>query len=126
MPPLVAIVDDEEPVRKALARLLRSARLDTEGFDSCERFLESLSRREPSCLVLDLHLPGMSGFELLQELRVRGIALATIVITAHDDSETRLRCMDAGVIGFLRKPIDSTVLLSAVIRALIGNKTTMQ
>lgn len=126
MPPLVAIVDDEEFVRKALERLLRAARLQTESYASCELFREALPRQRPNCLILDLHLPGMSGLELLCELQQRGDALPTIVITAHDDPETRGRCLGAGATSYLRKPVDSSVLLSAIIRALVGDRTLVQ
>jgi FixJ family two-component response regulator len=124
--PLIAIVDDEEPVRKALQRLLRAARLHTDTYASCELFQEALARRRPNCLILDLHLPGMSGLELLYELQQHGIAPPTIVITAHDDAETRDRCQRAGAVSYLRKPVDSSVLLSAIIRVLVENKTLVQ
>jgi len=114
---LVAIVDDEEPIRKALKRLLRSANLESESFASGPAFLDSLASRRPDCLILDLHMPGMTGLHVLQKLQQAGVALPTIVITAYDEPETRNHCLAAGAAAYLRKPLEDTLLLDAVASA---------
>jgi|SoimicmetaTmtLMB_FD_contig_31_13210445_length_734_multi_3_in_0_out_0_2 FixJ family two-component response regulator len=115
--PFVAIVDDEEPIRKALRRLLRAADLETEAFASGSAFLESLSVRRPDCVILDLHMPGMTGLHVLQRLQQSGVKVPAIVITAHDEPETRTDCLAAGAIAYLRKPLEDRLLLDAVASA---------
>jgi FixJ family two-component response regulator len=116
--PLIAIVDDEEPIRKALTRLLHSFGLEVESFPSGAEFLESLSTRQPDCLVLDLHMPGVSGFEVQDSLCSSDIGLPVVIITGHDSVETRERAMKGKPIAFLRKPIDDQVLRDAIELAL--------
>jgi FixJ family two-component response regulator len=82
--PLIAIVDDDEGVRRALCRLLRTFQYDAVAFASGEDFLESLRMRQPVCVVLDLHLPGLSGLEILTLLRDRKVAPPVIVMTGFD------------------------------------------
>ncbi len=113
----VAIVDDEEPIRKALERLLRAAHLEAEVFASGAAFLDSLADRRPDCLILDLHMPGMTGLHVLQHLKQSGMELPTIVITAHDEPEARVLCMAAGAAAYLRKPFECQTLLDAVASA---------
>lgn len=115
--PFIAIVDDEEPIRKALERLLRSANLEAEVFASGAAFLDSLASRRPDCLILDLHMPGMTGLHVLRHLKQSGMELPTIVITAHDEPETRVHCMAAGAAAYLRKPLECQILLDAVASA---------
>jgi FixJ family two-component response regulator len=81
--PLIAVVDDEEPVRKALTRLLRSADLDVETFPSGVEFLESLPTRRPDCVVLDLHMPLMDGFEVQARLAESSAPVPVVTITGH-------------------------------------------
>ena len=86
-PPQIAVIDDEEPVRKALGRLLVSAGFAVRIFSGGRRFLDSLSTRLPDCAVLDLHMPDMTGFEVLAQLALLGSRLPVIVITGHDTPE---------------------------------------
>jgi FixJ family two-component response regulator len=81
--PLIAIVDDEEPIRKALTRLLRSFGLEVESFSSGAEFLESLSTRQPDCLVLDLHMPHVSGFEVQNWLDKSDMDVPVVIIDHH-------------------------------------------
>ena len=119
---LVAVVDDEEPIRKAMTRLLRSAGLDVETFPSGTEFFHSLKHHHPDCVLLDLHMPGMDGFEVLGRLEREGLHLPIIVTTGHDSAEARDRAMAARPAAYLRKPVDDGTLLDAI--ALASQKTT--
>ena len=114
--PLVAIVDDEEPIRKALTRLLRSAGLDVDNFPSGSEFLESLSTRRPDCVVLDLHMPVVNGFEVQARLAASG--LPVVIITGHDSDETRAKALARKPAAYLRKPVNDQTLLDAIELAL--------
>ena len=116
--PYVAIVDDEEPVRKALKRLLRASGLDAESYASGQAFLEAAALRAPDCVLLDLHMPRMSGLQVLRALQAARRALPIIVITAHDAHETREQCLAAGASAFLRKPLEEHELLDTITAAL--------
>ena len=111
-------MDDEEPVRIALRRLLRSANLDVETFPSGAEFLESLKAHLPDCVVLDLHMPHVNGFAVLASLEEAGSPLPVVVITGHDSAETRDRVLAGGVSAYLRKPVDDQALLDAIATAI--------
>jgi FixJ family two-component response regulator len=116
--PYVAIVDDEEPVRKALKRLLRASGLEAEGYASGKDFLEASAQREHDCVVLDLHMPAMSGLQVLRSLQAARRNIPTVIITAHDAPETRDQCIAAGAAAYLRKPLDEHVLLGTISAAV--------
>ena len=116
--PLIAVVDDEEPVRKALKRLLRAAGLEAEGYPNGADFLRAVETRHPDCVVLDLHMPGMNGLHVLGRIRTLPARLPVVVITAHDQPETREQCLAAGAVAYLRKPLDDRLLLNAISAAL--------
>jgi len=116
--PYVAIVDDEEPVRKALRRLMRASGLQAEGFAGGREFLEAAAHRPPDCVVLDLHMGGMSGLQVLRELQAAPQRPPVVIITAHDEPETREQCRAAGAAAYLRKPLDDRLLLNAISAAL--------
>jgi len=116
--PLVAIVDDEEPVRTALGRLLRTVGMEPRPFASADAFLAFAAEHRPSCLVLDLHLPGCSGLQLLRRLQSMGKRFPTVVITGYEETGTRESCLAAGAYAYLTKPIDELVLLDAIHAAL--------
>ena len=120
--PLIAIVDDEEPIRKALTRLLRSFGLKVESFPSGADFLESLSTHKPDCLVLDLHMPRVSGFEVQDWLGKSEMHVPVVIITAQDSAETRARAMKGKPVAFLLKPVNDQVLRDAIDLAL-GHST---
>lgn len=116
--PSVAIVDDEEGVRKALGRLLRASGLEAESYANGQEFLDAAVARQPDCVVLDLHMPGMSGLQVLRKLKAAGQRLSVVVITAHDEPETREQCLAAGACAYLRKPLEDRVLLNAISAAM--------
>jgi FixJ family two-component response regulator len=111
---LVAIVDDEESIRKALLRLFRLNSFRAEAFSSAADLLDSLSDRTPDCIVLDLHMPRMTGVELLRRLGTLERPPPVIVITAHDEPHVRDECRRLGTRHYLLKPIDSNRLLDSV------------
>ncbi|MGH7304565.1 MAG: response regulator transcription factor [Candidatus Rokuibacteriota bacterium] len=112
--PLVAVVDDEESIRKSLRRLFVAADLDAVIYASGQEFLDSLRDHQPDCLVLDLQMPGLTGLEVQRTLAGAGARFPTIIITAHDEPETRARCLAAGVAAYLCKPLHDEMLLDAI------------
>jgi FixJ family two-component response regulator len=121
--PAIAVIDDDASVRKALERLLRSAGFAVETFATAREFLDGGHWAHTACLVLDIHLPEMSGFELQKHLAVAGTPIPIVFITAHDDATTRERASRAGAVGYLRKPFDQNMLIEAIRRA-IGQNTS--
>ena len=115
---LVSIVDDDESLRRSLKNLLGSVGFRVETFASAETFLESLHLKETGCLVLDLRMPGMNGFDLLRHLSGTGSRIPAVILTAHGDDVTRQRSLQAGAVAFLAKPFNGTALLDAVRAAL--------
>ena len=118
---LIAIVDDEEPIRKALSRLLRSAGMGVETFPSGVEFLESLATQRPDCVVLDLHMPVVNGFDVQARLTESGVTVPVVIITGHDSDETRDRALSGFPVAYLRKPVNDQVLLDAIELALRHN-----
>jgi FixJ family two-component response regulator len=116
--PLIAVVDDEESVRKSLRRLLVASELDATVYASGQEFLDSLGARQPDCLVLDLQMPGLTGLEVQRALARARVRFPTIIITAHDEPETRARCLAAGAVAYLCKPLHDELLLDAITTAV--------
>lgn len=116
--PQIAIVDDEDSVRKALERLLRSAGMEVETFASGIDFLAGVQSRRIDCVVLDLHMPKVSGFEVQLQLARLGNSVAVVVITGHDTPESQARALAGGAAAYLLKPIDEQVLLDAISAAI--------
>lgn len=124
--PLIAFVDDEESIRKALMRLMRSAGLEAETFDSGAAFLKSIDIRLPDCVVLDLHMPQMNGFAVQARLAKLHAAVPIIIITGHDSPKDRERAMRDGASAYLRKPVNDRALLEAISTAVAGTNGTSQ
>lgn len=116
----VYIVDDEEPVRKALGFLARSDGLKSESFETAQAFLDALERIGPGCLLLDVCMPDMGGMELQEALREHKVEIPVIVITGHADVKTAVRAMKNGASDFVEKPIDSERLLERIHQCLSG------
>ena len=115
---VVYVVDDDESVRRALSRLLRSAGLEAKTFPSAQAFLEHPVTDRPSCLVLDIRLPGPSGLDLQSALSQAQREIPIIFITGHGTVPTSVRAMKGGAVDFLQKPFDDRDLLAGVQRAL--------
>ena len=111
---LVYVVDDDESVRKGLARLMRSVGIESRAYASPEPFLAEAHNQDHACVLMDITMPRMSGLELARRLRERGITLPVIAVSARDDDETRQLARDMGVRFFLRKPVDDQALLDAI------------
>jgi FixJ family two-component response regulator len=115
--PWIAIVDDDPSALKALARLLRTHACHTKTYDSAHRFLAELRGGLPECLVVDWQMPDMNGIELLEQMTRQGMRVPTIMISAHNDPSARQRCLSAGALAFLAKPLQDTELLAAIHKA---------
>ena len=113
----IAVVDDEDSVRRSVERLLRSAGMEVETFASGRDFLKVAQEHRLHFLVLDLHMPAMNGFDVCEELKRSGIRLPIAIITGHDMPEYRARAESVGVVAYLPKPIDDKVLLGAIAAA---------
>jgi two-component system response regulator FixJ len=116
--PLVVVVDDDPSIRKALARLLRSASLEVEVFGSAGDLLARNGSLRPACLVIDVHLPDMNGISLLRQLVAAEPGRPVVMITGDRDPELRLRALQEGAAAVLVKPFDEDQLLDEVRRAL--------
>jgi len=111
--PTIAIVDDDASMRRSLLRVVQSAGYQAQIFASAREFLEWLPRNRAACLVLDVHMNEMNGFELQERL-----AVPIIFITAHDDAPTLARIGRSNAAGHLQKPFDPSTVLSAIRQAL--------
>jgi len=116
--PTVFVVDDDPAVLKGLSRLLRSARFETAGFTSPQEFLEQFDKTARGCLVLDLSMPGLNGFELREALMKRGNALPIVFLTGHCDVPDNLPPIKPGPFNLLKKPVNDEDLLNAVLAAI--------
>jgi DNA-binding NtrC family response regulator len=119
---LVFVVDDDSSVRESLKNLIRSTGLSVQTFASAQEFLASLRPDVPSCLVLDVQLPGLSGLDLQQELAKDGVQIPIIFVTGHGDIPTSVRAMKAGALEFLTKPVNDEDLLDAIQQAIARDR----
>jgi two-component system, LuxR family, response regulator FixJ len=114
---VISIVDDDESVRRSLRNLLISLGLRVRTYESAEAFLLSGHRDDTGCLILDLRMSGMSGLDLLKA-QVAGRRVPTIVLTGHGNGDAHRRCLLAGAIEFLQKPVNAEVLREAIAKAM--------
>jgi FixJ family two-component response regulator len=117
---LVAIVDDDQSVQRAIKDLMESAGLLARCFGSAEEFLEWDQRNQASCLIADIRMPGMSGLDLQARLKAEGSPIPIIFVTAHGDAKMKKQAMNAGAVEFLTKPFDDELLLEKVRPRLKG------
>ena len=112
--PIVLVVDDDREVRESLSNLLRSVDLRCEAFPSTQDFLQRAPSNEPSCLILDVRLPGHSGLDFQQALTKAKINIPIIFISGHGDVPMTVRAMKAGAFGFFTKPLHEQDLLDTI------------
>jgi FixJ family two-component response regulator len=115
----VAIVDDEAPVRRALARLLSTASFEIKTYGTVREFINSIRVEVPECLVVDVHMPEFTGPDLVRYLSRKNKKIPTIVITAFDDKDIRLYCERFGVSAFLTKPLHGPTLIQCIRSAVV-------
>ena len=118
----MAVVDDDEIVRRSIGRLVRAHGFETEEFASGEEFLEALRRFEPHCVVLDLHMKEIDGFETQARLAKIGPGIPVVVVTGHDSPGSRDRAIAGGACGYLRKPVEGQELIRAIREAMAGHR----
>jgi FixJ family two-component response regulator len=116
--PTVFVVDDDEAMRDSIACLLDSVNLPSRMFGDAGEFLEFCDPQQQGCILLDIRMPGMSGMELLENLRANGVALPVIVITGHGDVPLAVRALKLGAFDFVQKPFNAHDLLDRVHAAL--------
>jgi FixJ family two-component response regulator len=116
--PTVFIIDDDPGIRASIQGQLKAAGLWAEGFETAEQFLERKPSDSPSCLILDVSLPGINGLEFQQQLRNAGVDIPIIFVTAYGDIPMSVKAMKSGAVEFLTKPFRRQVLLDAVQQAL--------
>ncbi|HEY6124622.1 MAG TPA: response regulator [Steroidobacteraceae bacterium] len=116
--PHIAVVDDEESVRLALARMLRASSFDVSIYRSGEEFLESLKSAIPDCVVLDFQMPGLTGRDIQRALSVAKVALPIIIVTAHDQPSLREKVLADGAVAYFTKPLRRDTLIAALDQAI--------
>jgi RNA polymerase sigma factor (sigma-70 family) len=124
--PVVFVVDDDLSVRSSLKFLISTVGLQVESFDSADTFLHRKPLDAPSCLVLDVRLPGLSGLDLQRELAARNIRIPIVFVTGHGDIPMSVRAMKAGAVEFLTKPFHDQDLLDAIRIALERDRARRQ
>jgi FixJ family two-component response regulator len=117
-PRRISIVDDDASIREALKSLMRSIKFHVDAFASAEEFLASERLSDTECLILDVYLPGMNGFELQERLNSQRSSIPIIFITAHADEVSRQRALKAGAVDFLGKPVRRETLFKAIESAM--------
>lgn len=117
-PRRISIVDDDASIREALKSLMRSVRYNVETFASAEEFLASERMKDTDCLILDVYLPGMNGFELQNHLNEEGAEIPIVFITAHSDETSRQRALKGGAVELLAKPVRRDTLFKAIQSAI--------
>jgi FixJ family two-component response regulator len=118
--PMIAIVDDDQSVCRAVRRLVRSLAMDAETFSSGQQFLdllEAMPSFAPDCVILDVQMPGMNGLDVKNRLAVHHGAMPVIFITAHDEVGVREKALGAGAVAFLRKPFADELLIKTLREA---------
>ena len=124
--PTVFVIDDDAHMRASIAGLLKSVGLRSETFGTAHEFLNRRPPDGPSCLVLDVRLPGMNGLEVQRELAAGGVSTPIIFITGHGDIPMSVKAIKSGAVEFLTKPFDDQELLDAIYQALDRDQSTRQ
>jgi FixJ family two-component response regulator len=124
--PTVFVVDDDADVRAAIQGLLKSAGLSSQAFEAAEDFLRAKRSDGPSCLILDVSLPGMNGLDFQEQLTKAGLRIPIVFVTAHGDIPMTVKAMKSGAMEFLTKPFDDVALLNAIQQALARDQLIRQ
>ena len=119
--PVIVVLDDEPDIQKALRRLLTSKGFVVETYGRGEDLIAALDSHRIDCLLLDLHMAGVNGFDVLEAFQSRHIRVPVVVITGHDEPSTEARARSLGAAEYLKKPVDRAALLSAIHSAIAGN-----
>jgi FixJ family two-component response regulator len=117
---VIAVLDDEAKMRLALARLLKTYGYDVAPFESGDDFLKAFHSDRPDCMLLDLHMPRTTGFDVLESIFSMHVEVPIIVITGHDEPGNAERVRSLGAKDYLLKPVDESVLVEAIQRACLG------
>lgn len=117
-PIVVAVLDDNASMREALTALLESLGFQTAAFETGAEYLAYAAKTAPSCLVTDLSMPGMNGIEVLEAMRLQGLRVPTVMVTAFPNAHTRARALAFGAVGYLEKPVDSRLFHDLVWAAV--------
>jgi two-component system, LuxR family, response regulator FixJ len=120
----IAIVDDDWGMREAIKTLVETVGLSTEGFSSAQEFLSSQHAQDSQCLILDVRIPGMSGFELQRHLVKHNCRIPIIFMTAYYSETERARAIEACAVDFLQKPFDEQALFNAIQSALLTYRSS--
>src|SRR5262245_48857862 len=115
---LVHVIDDDDAMRDSLAFLLRAAKIEVRTYDSATAFLKTIPDDAAGCVLTDVRMPGLSGIDLLRQLKARGSTMPVIVITGHGDIQLAVEAMKIGAADFLEKPFDDEALLASVRAAI--------
>jgi FixJ family two-component response regulator len=124
--PIIALVDDDPSVRRGLERLIRSMGWKAETFASAQEFLARVGVEAPSCVVLDLQLPGLTGLELQKQMAEVGLETPIVFLTGHGNIQATVQAMKAGAIEFLTKPVEEQDLLKAIEEAIERDRRARQ
>jgi len=116
----IAVIDDDESFRVALVESLSSLGYGSSGYGSAEEYIRTIGAGSFSCIVTDIHMPGMSGFDLIKSLASQGAAIPVILITARSDAHLEARAVIAGAVCLLRKPFEMECLLDCIEKAATG------
>jgi FixJ family two-component response regulator len=119
---MVYVIDDDEKVRNAFGRLIRSADIDVEIFSSPDEFFNVDRSKDNACILLDIRMPGTTGFEFMEVMAAEKISLPVIIVSASDDVHIGERVKELGAVAFFRKPVDDQALLDAIWWAISGTK----
>jgi two-component system response regulator FixJ len=122
---VVHLIDDDAPVRQALAFMLTSSGFAVRAYPSASAFLETLERLQPGCIVTDVRMPGISGIELQRQLQARDVRLPVIVMTGHGDIALAVEAMKAGAVDFIEKPFNDEVMIAAIRTAFDRHAQTL-
>jgi two-component system, LuxR family, response regulator FixJ len=119
---MIFIIDDDQSMRRAFSLLLRTVGFVTREFSSAEEFFNYSRISECDCIILDIRMPEMNGFELMEKLLSTGVHVPVICVTAFDDAESRERALELGATAYFTKPVDDQALIDAIKWAIQGRK----